>query len=174
MEWRTVRDADLTECLRVQPLHLGDQIVGRERALEIWKSLVRRRSFASCVLECPGPNGTKRIAGFGSSVFASSAFAMRELQDMRPGLNARLFAAFAVGEQVVPEDAELSHGGGTNGLDLVVLGGNYLPADLSPEEVHQAQMLMPASIASEHDTEANRLKRQQFIERIRALPLCPE
>jgi len=35
-------------------------------------------------------------------------------------------------------------------------------------------MLMPASFASERDTEANRLKHQQFIERIRALPLCPE
>lgn len=52
MEWRTVRDADLMECLRVQPLHLGDEIVGRARALEIWKSLLRRRSFASCVVEC--------------------------------------------------------------------------------------------------------------------------
>ncbi len=145
MKWRTVRDADLMECLRVQPLHLGEEIVGRGRALDIWKSLIRRRVFASCVLECEGSDGRKRIVGFGSSVFVSAAFATRELDEMRPGLNARLFAAIAAGDKVMPEDAELSHGGGVDGLDLVVLGGNYLTAGVSPEEIRQAQMLLPSS-----------------------------
>ncbi len=144
MKWRTVRDADLMECLRVQPLHLGDEIVGREPALAIWKGLIHRRVFASCVLECDGPEGRKQIAGFGSSVFVSAEFATSELTRMRPGLNSRLFAAMARGEPVVPGDAELCHGNEPGGLDLVVLGGNYLTKGVSPDEVRQAKMLLPS------------------------------
>ncbi len=144
MKWRTIRDADLIKCLQIQPLHLGDEIVGRERALAIWKSLIHRRAFASCVLECETPDGRTRIAGFGSSVFVSAEFATSELTNIRPGLNGRLFAAIQRGEPVIPEDAGLCHGNEPDGLDLVVLGGNYLTAGVGPEEVRQAQMLLPS------------------------------
>lgn len=64
---------------------------------------------------------------------------------MRPGLNGRLFAAIAAGERVLPKDSELCQVGHTNGLDLVILGGSYLTAGLSPEELQQAHMLMPSA-----------------------------
>jgi hypothetical protein len=59
---REAREADLLECLAIEPGHLGDRIVGRDRAIEIWKEMLRRRSFHSCVIESAHHPG--RILGF--------------------------------------------------------------------------------------------------------------
>jgi hypothetical protein len=52
---RDLRDQDLTECLEINPVRIGDELVGRARAIEIWKSLSRSPSFNSTVIESARP-----------------------------------------------------------------------------------------------------------------------
>ena len=40
MYWRAISEADLSKCLEIQPACLGDQIVGRNTALRVWKALL--------------------------------------------------------------------------------------------------------------------------------------
>jgi DNA-binding CsgD family transcriptional regulator len=145
MHWRRVRETDLPACLRIQPLQVGDEIVGAECALRIWKSLIRRRAFSSCVVESSRPDGRTQIIAFGSSVFVSDAFIAKELAEMRPGLNSRLMASMAEGLPVVLDDGDLCPGVAADGVDMVVLGANCLTENISPEEVREAQTLLPSA-----------------------------
>src|SRR5215471_6258724 len=47
---RDFRDEDLLECLLINSGRIGDELVGRARAIEIWKTLVRSRCFSSTVI----------------------------------------------------------------------------------------------------------------------------
>jgi DNA-binding CsgD family transcriptional regulator len=145
MHWRRVRETELPACLRMQPLQVGDEIVGAACALQIWKSLIRRRAFSSCVVESSGPHGRSQIIGFGSSVFVSEAFLSKELAERRPGVNSRLMASIAAGLPVVLEDGDLCPGVAEDGVDMVVLGANWLTENISPEEVRGVQTLLPSA-----------------------------
>jgi hypothetical protein len=58
MKWREVCEADLPECLGATAPHLGGEIVGRKKALAIWKDLVRSPSFSSVVIASGGTMGS--------------------------------------------------------------------------------------------------------------------
>jgi hypothetical protein len=87
---RDFRDEDLAGCLAINPGRIGDELVGRARAIEIWKFLIRSRCFTSTVIEAPRAPGENCVVGFGSAVFVSGAFADAEVSDPRPGVNSRL------------------------------------------------------------------------------------
>ena len=150
MNWREVGDADLIECLDIEPRVWGDEIIGRERALQVWKEWIRSMSFHSCVLETPtSPSANKKVA-FASSVFVTAEFATRELRNPQPGLNSRLIASAASGGSVVRAEASLSDTSTRNALDVVVLSCNPLYGAMNDEETIQAEMLLPASFAESH------------------------
>lgn len=147
MVWREASEKDLTQCLQIVSQHLGDEIVGRSGALQVWRILAQSRMFRSAVLECTTPAGVLRICGFGSSVFVCREFADSELAEPKPGLNSRVIASIARNEPVILSEKSFTNSNDGNGLDLVVLGGVWLAEGLSPEQAHQAQMLLPASFA---------------------------
>jgi hypothetical protein len=51
MHWRPFRESDLSFCLDMQPVCVGDQIVGRNVALRVWEALVKHPAFLATVIE---------------------------------------------------------------------------------------------------------------------------
>jgi len=147
MIWREVREADLLECLAIEPRHLGDEIVGRECGLAVWRELIRSRSFNSCVVESASLPG--RILGFGASVFVTREFATREIEDPMPGINSRIIASIANGASVVRPEADLYNACADQPLDVVTLFGNWIDG-LSAEQVRQIQTAFPMSFIEAH------------------------
>jgi hypothetical protein len=116
---------DLVECLLISPGRIGDELVGRARAIEIWKSLLRSRSCTSTVIEVPHPIDGCRIVGFGVDACVSREFAEAEICNPRPGLNSRIIASIHSGRSVVLTGAELRSANSEDGLDLVMLYGSW-------------------------------------------------
>jgi DNA-binding CsgD family transcriptional regulator len=152
MTWREVCEADLIECLNIEPRHLGDEIVGSERAIAIWKKLIRSRSFHSSVIEYITPAGDKRIVDFGASVFVTADFVDRELENPQPYLNSRLLASVATGDSVVIPETSLCHPDVSKPLDVVIFGGNSptRKQGLTPDQAAQAAILLPFSFEELH------------------------
>jgi hypothetical protein len=140
MTWREACEADLVECLAIEPRHLGDEIVGRERALGIWKELLQTRAFHSCVVESASLPG--RILGFGASVFVTADFATREIENPRPGINSRIFASIADGSSVVRGEADLYNTSVEDALDVVTFCASWPEAGLSAQQLGEVQMLL--------------------------------
>jgi hypothetical protein len=134
---RDFRDEDLFECLLINLGRIGDEQVGRARAIEIWRSLVRSRCFSSTVIEAARPSGGHRIVGFGSAVFVSRAFALAELSNPRPSVNSRIIATIDSRRSVVLSEAQVRSGNSTGGLDMVVLFSSWRRDALSAEGVSE-------------------------------------
>jgi hypothetical protein len=150
MNWREVEEADLIECLSIEPRVWGDEIVGRDCALSVWKEWTRRRSFNSAVIELPTPHSRSQRVAFGSSVFITPEFASRELENPQPGVNSRIIASVVAGESVVLPESALSETRACTPLDLVVLSCNYQYEALNPEQTTQAEMVLPFAFAESH------------------------
>ena len=148
MNWREVEEADLLDCLSIDPRVWGDEIVGRERALAAWKELTRTLSFNSAVIQAAGPDGVKQKLAFGSSVFVTAEFAKYELENPRPGVNSRVIASIVSGESVVLPEANLSDS--SNPLDVVILSCNYRYGEMNAEQTTQMEMILPVSFATLH------------------------
>jgi len=121
LRWRDAVAADLELCLERQPDAWGDEIVGRARALDVWKDLLRSRSLISGVIETISPGGAPRILGFGSSVFVTPEFVDLEILNPRPGINSRIIAGVEAGKSVVLGQRDIARGNGGNGLDAIFL-----------------------------------------------------
>jgi hypothetical protein len=134
MSWRPIRPAELEGCLSLSPKGMGDEIVGRARAVAAWQRLRRARSFRSVVIESDVPIKGHRIVGFAANVFVSASFAEREIADPRPGLNARLISSIASGDAVVLTAKQLAYENTQGCLHLIVLQPCSMPAVLTPEE----------------------------------------
>ncbi len=152
MNCREVGEADLIECLKIEPQAWGDGVVGRESALAAWKQLTRTLSFNSAVIEteAASPFPVNRKVGFGSSVFVTAEFATRELENPQPGLNNRLIASMVSGQSVVLPEASFSDTSARNALDVVILSCNYLYGAMDPEQTIQAEMILPVAFARVH------------------------
>src|ERR1051326_6674500 len=119
MNWRPICEADLSECLEIQPACLGDQIVGRSTALRVWRGLLDHASFQGSVIESERPIGGRRIVACGMGVFVAEEFADNEIRYPSPGLNSRIIAGLAAGESPVLSRAQLGAGNAGKGLDFV-------------------------------------------------------
>lgn len=146
MNWREVCAEDLMECLAIEPRVCGDEIVGRERALEIWKALARSLACNSAVVETGGARRKK--VGFGCSVFVTREFMDRELENPRPGINSRILESVVRGESAVLEESDLC--GSSHGLDVVIMCCNYRYDAMNAEETMQAEMMLPGAFAEAH------------------------
>jgi len=147
---RDLRDEDLLECLLINRGRIGEELVGRTRAIEIWRGLVSSRCFSSTVIEAAWPPGGHRIVGFGSAVFVSRAFALAELSDPSPGVNSRIIASIDSGCSVVLSEAQLRFGNTRDGLDMVILFSSWRQNVLSPEGVSEVSSTMSSRFLERH------------------------
>ena len=146
MDWREVSAEELLECLELEPRVWGDEIMGRERAVEAWRTLLRSLACNSAVVETGGSK-SKKVA-FGCSVFVTPEFVDGELKSPRPGINSRILASAVCGQPVVRPEAGLCDS--NDALDVVVMSCNYRYEVMNAEETVQAEMALPTAFAEAH------------------------
>lgn len=146
---RPLQEEDLQECLSLEPNYLGGEIVGFDRALDIWKSMVGRSAFGANVIEADPPLNGQRIFGFGLRVFVTRDFADAEVSNPRPGLFARLVATVADGSPAFLNDSQIRTGNTHSGLDAVILGGFRFDT-LSVEDLRIAGATLAARFFQVH------------------------
>lgn len=144
--WRELREADLLDCLMLHQGHVGDEIVGRERALELWRTLIRNPGFHSAVIEDPE---SQRIVAFGASVFVTEQFAASELAEPRPYLNSRILESMHVDRPVILSLESIARANAQGSLNVAVLYSNWDLA-LKPIQVHEVQALFAISFYELH------------------------
>src|SRR5262249_55182352 len=139
-------------CLKMQPACLGDQLVGQSAALAVWNSLIKHPGFLATVIESDQPIAGNRIAGCGMGVFVSREFAGREIQEPRPGLNARIIESIASPTRqkpVILDRGEIGQGNAGAGLDFVNLYGTWRDGVLKPAELAEVQVLLGTGFAEQ-------------------------
>ena len=129
---RDFLEEDLMECLLIQPGRIGSGLIGRDRAFQAWKILLRSRSSTATVIEAPRPIAGQRILGFGAAVFVSQDFAEAEISNPRPGVNSRIIASVHSGRQLILTEAELRSANTKGELNLVILYGSWRRGALTP------------------------------------------
>ncbi len=140
---------NLAACLEIEPRHLGNALVGSEQAFANWSELINRRSFNSIVVEDDTARGRRPIA-FGASVFATTQFVDDELSEPRPGLESRLIASLSSPRPAILSDEEVTNANVSKPMDVIILGGSWLPQGITPEQVKQVQMLLPFNFVECH------------------------
>jgi len=145
MYWRAISEADLSKCLEIQPACLGDQIVGRNTALRVWKALLDNPSFQANVIESERPLAGHKIVACGMGVFVNGAFADREIRDPRPGLNSRIIAGIASGESVLLSRAQIAAGNAAGGIDFVNMYGTWRDGIMNADQLAEVQGLLGTS-----------------------------
>ena len=143
MLWRPVRDIDLDVCLNIEPRHIGAELVRLQKALAAWRWMLNSPSFEGAVFEANTPGSRRRIVGFGSSTFVSASFADDEVENPRPGLNARIVASIVNQHPVLLDYEQLRHANTHGQLQVVVLTSVWEPS-LSDAEFSEGHVLMPS------------------------------
>ncbi len=148
MTWREVCEADLEECLGIEPRNLGDEIIGRDGAMAVWRKLIHSPSFNSIVIESSETPG--RILAFGASLFVAADVATREIANPRSNLNSRIIAGIAQGDAVIRSEADLYQTDAREPLDGVILYGNWITGVLDEEQLMEVQRLLPWLFVERH------------------------
>jgi DNA-binding CsgD family transcriptional regulator len=144
--WIEVAEADLEECLNVEPLHIGRELVGEAEAKRGWRELLDLPSFIAGSLVRPHAQGAKngrgrQIVGFAAACFVSSQFTDAELADPRPGTVARFMECFVTGRPILLNRAEIARSNAGEGVDILQIYGTLRPV-LSQLEEFEAVALM--------------------------------
>jgi hypothetical protein len=134
----------------MQPACLGDQIVGGNAALRVWKSLRKEASFHATVIESEAAIAGRRIVGCGMGVFVKRAFADQELAEPRPGLNARIIASVNDGTSVALSRTEIAAGNAGKGVDFVTMYGTWREGVLSLDQLSEVQALLGSSFVEHY------------------------
>jgi len=145
MYWRPISEADLSECLEIQPACVGDQIVGRGSAVRVWKSLLQEPSFLANVIESERPLAGHRIVACGMGVFVTTAFADSEVKSPRPGLNSRIIAGVASGESPLLSRVQIAVGNAGEGIDFVNMYGTWREGIMNPDQLSEVHALLGTS-----------------------------
>jgi DNA-binding CsgD family transcriptional regulator len=145
MYWRSIREADLQECLDIQPACIGAGIVGREAALRVWRGLLGSPAFQANVIESEPPIAGQAIVACGMGVFVDPAFVERELESPRPDLNSRIIASVVAGASVVLDREAIAAGNAGEGLDFVNLYGTWRDGILNDDALAQVHTLLGIS-----------------------------
>ena len=147
---RDIREQDLLDCLLIDPLRVGDALVGRAPALAAWKNLIRSRFCHSVVIEAPKPVAGHRIVGFGIDVFVTRSFAEAEISRPSPGLNDRILASLCSGRPVVLTESEVRAANTRGGLDLAILYGCWRQGLAGPDAVSEVCTALSTSFMELH------------------------
>jgi hypothetical protein len=146
MTWREIREADLPACLALQPGNLGDEIVGRETAVRIWKRLLGDRAFRGIMIEDCSAGSRCRIIGAGAGVFVRPDFIAAEIGNPRPGVKSRIVASLAHGgASVLLEHEQVGAANAGAGVDIVSLMGSWRQRSLSRDELGEMSGLLAES-----------------------------
>jgi hypothetical protein len=145
IDCRPIREGDLEACLDMQPACFGDELVGREVALGVWRQWLGSAAFQANVIESDPEIGGHRIVGCGMGVFVDRDFVDRELETPAPGLNARIVASVAAGASVVLDRDAIARGNARGGLDFVNLYGTWRDGVLDSDTVSEVQALLGKS-----------------------------
>jgi hypothetical protein len=145
MYWRPISEADLSECLEIQPVCTGDQIAGRITALRVWKGFLHDPSFLANVIESERPISGHRIVACGMGVFVTKTFADHEIKTPRPGLNSRIIAAVASGDSPLLSRAQIATGNARDGIDFVNMYGMWREGIMSSDQLSEVQALLGTS-----------------------------
>jgi hypothetical protein len=145
MYWRAISEADLSECLEIQPACIGDQIVGRGAALRIWKSLLDNAAFKANVIESERALAGRKIVACGMGVFVTKAFADREIRAPRTGLNSRILEGIASGEPTLLTSAQIGAGNAGDGNDFVNMYGTWRDGVMTADQLAEVQTLLGTS-----------------------------
>ena len=135
MFWRPPTVSDLESALALDPPSFGAEIVGRSQTLAAYAHLVRTRRFAAAVVEMPLSHGSRQLVGFGGAVFVSEVFFQSEIDDPRPGLNARIIASVAQQESVVLSHDDARRANTQGGLNVVITHACWLPNAMNNEQM---------------------------------------
>jgi hypothetical protein len=130
-----VRESNLLACLLVDKRRIGDAIIGRERAISLWRSLITNRCFVGKAVHASPPISGRSIVAFGCSVFVSSEFTRAELRDPRPCLNDRFFAHLNAGDPVLLSEKELRYANARGDLCLLILYSNWIERALTGTQI---------------------------------------
>jgi hypothetical protein len=148
--WRKTRPSDLSECLKLHPAKNGAETVGHCRALEAWQRLfVMSHASRSAVVERHS-KGTTEIAGFGFATFVKKSFAAAEVQNPRPGLNARIIESIVNGKSVIATYEEVREANTRDGLEQVILETSWKNGPLNPAEVDEVRVLLSRAYQELH------------------------
>jgi hypothetical protein len=145
MYWRPISEADLAECLEIQPACMGDQIVGRASALRVWKGFLHDPSFLANVIESERPIAGQRIVACGMGVFVTKAFADSEIKSPRPGLNSRIIAGVASGESPLLNRTQIAVGNAGEGVDFVNMYGTWREGIMNTSQLSEVHALLGTS-----------------------------
>ena len=148
--WRPATWSDIEPSLSIQIKNRGDALVGVEAALDAWRHLVRDPFFASAVFEASPVIRGNRLVGFGASVLVSPAFANAEIGNPRPDINSRVIASIHSGESVLATRNEVARANAGEGVEVLVLYGNWRDQILSPAERQDMQTLLASSFTEWH------------------------
>jgi hypothetical protein len=132
---RPVGEADLRECLLLQPTRLGDERVGLKRALRAWMTILNDGDACTASLVERITRDSSEIVGFGLAVFVSSSFADAVLANPQPGLNASIIESIDSGKSVIPTYRYLQAANASATLDHVVMYSSEKPSSLNSSEL---------------------------------------
>jgi len=150
VNWRAATREDLEECLSIAPAAMGNELLGKDRALEAWRSFIGNASFNSAVIESDHRISGDRIVGFGASLFVSAPFAIEEASKPKPGLNARIMTSIACNRSVVLSEDELRYQNTYGGLHVVFLCAAWKRHLLRAEEAAEVEALLAMSWLEGH------------------------
>jgi hypothetical protein len=123
MDWRAITVDEIETCLTIAPRAIGDELVGRARAVAAWQSVLRSGALTcAAVVHDDG-----RIIGFGGAVFVSEDFVHDELRAPAPGLNARIVASVDAGRPVVLGERDVAAANAGDGLSVVFVDASVRP-----------------------------------------------
>jgi hypothetical protein len=132
---RAVAEADLQECLQLQPARLGSERIGKKRALRAWTTILSDGDACiGSLIEKITPSSNE-IVGFGLAVFVSSSFADATLANPQPGLNARIIESIDAGNSVIPSYRYLQTANASATLDHVVMYSSEKLSSLNANEL---------------------------------------
>lgn len=150
LNWHPMEPADLAELLEIDAAHLGEELVGRDRAMSAWIKMMKQSCFRSAVIVSEPAMAGRRTVGVGASVFVKGAFADAALAEPEPGLNARIVRSVDCGCPVILNDSQIRAANTFGGLDVVVLCGTWLQEIRSSEQTHRIRTVLAGSFMEVH------------------------
>jgi hypothetical protein len=126
--------ADLRECLFMRPANLGAERLGLSRALEIWKTLISMEEECGHLAVWRATGHARELVAVAISVFVKTEFAESEIENPRPGLNARILESIAEGKSVIADYEYIARANAAGTLNQVIMYCNTRRDLLSAEE----------------------------------------
>jgi hypothetical protein len=140
--WRRTQAGDLAKCLQLHPAKNGAEIVGHTCAVQAWQALLRMPHATRSALVEMQEKGRSEIVGFGFASFVQKRFVEAEIEDPRPGLNARIIESVCNGNSVTASYAEVREGNTRGDLQQVILDTSWKSGLLTPDQVDEVRVLL--------------------------------